>query len=144
MQAKEPRSRHRSQAQATASTDSASVATALVPGWSLAASGQCYFFLPLDAIKPKTPPRCSKNLCSLVPSLFLYRNYWANSSSSIPTSPTLSPPANSVPIHIMSAPEGLPKMEYRFLGRSGLKVSAISLGGWLTYGGHVDRGTSPS
>lgn len=32
------------------------------------------------------------------------------------------------------------KMEYRFLGRSGLKVSAISLGGWLTYGGHIDRG----
>lgn len=31
-------------------------------------------------------------------------------------------------------------MEYRFLGRSGLQVSAISLGGWLTYGGHVDRG----
>ena len=40
----------------------------------------------------------------------------------------------------MSKPEGLPEMEYRFLGRSGLKVSAISLGGWLTYGGHVDRG----
>lgn len=37
-------------------------------------------------------------------------------------------------------PEGLPEMEYRFLGRSGLKVSAISLGGWLTYGGHVDKG----
>jgi len=37
----------------------------------------------------------------------------------------------------MSVPEGLPKMEYRFLGRSGLRVSAISLGGWLTYGGHV-------
>jgi aryl-alcohol dehydrogenase-like predicted oxidoreductase len=33
-----------------------------------------------------------------------------------------------------------PEMEYRFLGRSGLKVSAISLGGWLTYGGHVDKG----
>ncbi|KAF2493149.1 voltage-gated potassium channel subunit beta-2 [Lophium mytilinum] len=30
-------------------------------------------------------------------------------------------------------------MEYRFLGRSGLQVSAISLGGWLTYGGHVDE-----
>ena len=34
----------------------------------------------------------------------------------------------------------LPKMTYRFLGRSGLQVSTISLGGWLTYGGHVDRG----
>jgi hypothetical protein len=40
----------------------------------------------------------------------------------------------------MSKPEGLPEMEYRLLGRSGLKVSAISLGGWLTYGGHIDRG----
>jgi len=39
----------------------------------------------------------------------------------------------------MSPPEGLPKMEYRFLGRSGLQVSAISLGGWLTYGGHVEN-----
>ncbi|TVY30705.1 putative voltage-gated potassium channel subunit beta [Lachnellula hyalina] len=29
------------------------------------------------------------------------------------------------------------KMEYRFLGRTGLKVSAISLGGWITHGGHV-------
>ncbi|CAK7212958.1 hypothetical protein SCUCBS95973_001636 [Sporothrix curviconia] len=36
-------------------------------------------------------------------------------------------------------PEGLPEMEYRFLGRSGLKVSALSLGGWLTYGNHVDE-----
>lgn len=41
----------------------------------------------------------------------------------------------------MTVPEGLPKMEYRLLGRSGLKVSAISLGGWLTYGGHVENGT---
>lgn len=40
----------------------------------------------------------------------------------------------------MSKPDDLPPMEYRFLGKSGLKVSAISLGGWLTYGGHVDRG----
>lgn len=30
-------------------------------------------------------------------------------------------------------------MQYRFLGRSGLQVSAISLGGWLTYGGHVEN-----
>jgi len=29
-------------------------------------------------------------------------------------------------------------MQYRLLGRSGLHVSAISLGGWVTYGGHVD------
>ncbi|KAK0652961.1 NADP-dependent oxidoreductase domain-containing protein [Cercophora newfieldiana] len=39
----------------------------------------------------------------------------------------------------MSKPEELPEMKYRFLGRSGLQVSAIPLGGWLTYGGHVDR-----
>ncbi len=44
----------------------------------------------------------------------------------------------------MPTPEDLPEMEYRFLGRSGLKVSAISLGGWLTYGGHVDEGTIPA
>jgi voltage-dependent potassium channel beta subunit len=30
-----------------------------------------------------------------------------------------------------------PKMEYRFLGRSGLKVSALSLGAWVTYGYQV-------
>ncbi|KAJ3037978.1 hypothetical protein HDV00_001181 [Rhizophlyctis rosea] len=29
------------------------------------------------------------------------------------------------------------QMEYRFLGRSGLKVSVLSLGGWITYGGTV-------
>jgi voltage-dependent potassium channel beta subunit len=29
------------------------------------------------------------------------------------------------------------KMEYRFLGRSGLKVSALSLGAWVTYGYQV-------
>jgi voltage-dependent potassium channel beta subunit len=28
-------------------------------------------------------------------------------------------------------------MEYRYLGSSGLKVSALSLGGWITYGGQV-------
>lgn len=28
-------------------------------------------------------------------------------------------------------------MEYRFLGKSGLKVSALSLGAWVTYGGQV-------
>ncbi|KAH8170551.1 aldo/keto reductase family protein [Sarocladium implicatum] len=39
----------------------------------------------------------------------------------------------------MPKPENTPPMQYRFLGRSGLQVSAISLGGWLTYGGHVDR-----
>lgn len=37
----------------------------------------------------------------------------------------------------------LPKMEYRRLGRSGLQVSAISLGGWITFGGHVNDGKTP-
>lgn len=39
----------------------------------------------------------------------------------------------------MTKPDDLPPMTYRFLGRSGLQVSSISLGGWLTYGGHVDK-----
>lgn len=30
-------------------------------------------------------------------------------------------------------------MEYRFLGRSGLKVSALSLGAWVTFGNQVDE-----
>ncbi|MCB9532349.1 MAG: aldo/keto reductase family protein [Myxococcales bacterium] len=30
-------------------------------------------------------------------------------------------------------------MQYRQLGRSGLRVSALSIGGWLTLGGSVDR-----
>lgn len=30
-------------------------------------------------------------------------------------------------------------MQYRNLGKSGLKVSEISLGSWLTYGGYVER-----
>lgn len=33
-------------------------------------------------------------------------------------------------------------MNYRRLGRSGLKVSELSLGSWVTYGGQVDEGTS--
>lgn len=33
-------------------------------------------------------------------------------------------------------------MEYRFLGNSGLKVSVLSLGGWLTYGGSTDFSTT--
>ncbi|MDQ6420397.1 aldo/keto reductase family protein [Paenibacillus sp. LHD-117] len=33
-------------------------------------------------------------------------------------------------------------MEYRKLGRTGLKVSEISLGSWLTYGNSVDDGTA--
>ncbi|AXF56019.1 aldo/keto reductase family protein [Salicibibacter kimchii] len=30
-------------------------------------------------------------------------------------------------------------MEYRFLGNTGVKVSEISLGSWLTYGGYVEK-----
>ena len=37
----------------------------------------------------------------------------------------------------------LPEMQYRFLGRTGLKVSVISLGSWLTFGGHVGNGMAP-
>lgn len=37
----------------------------------------------------------------------------------------------------MGSTEQLPKMQYRFVGRSGLQISVISLGGWVTYGGHV-------
>jgi len=33
-------------------------------------------------------------------------------------------------------------MEYRRLGRSGLKVSEIALGSWLTYGGYVEKPTA--
>jgi voltage-dependent potassium channel beta subunit len=33
-------------------------------------------------------------------------------------------------------------MEYRFLGKSGLKVSALSLGAWVTYGGQVGGDTA--
>jgi len=33
-------------------------------------------------------------------------------------------------------------MEYRHVGRSGLKVSSISLGAWLTYGGSEDKATT--
>ena len=33
-------------------------------------------------------------------------------------------------------------MQYRNLGRSGARVSAIALGSWLTYGNQVDRAAS--
>lgn len=35
-------------------------------------------------------------------------------------------------------------MQYRRLGQSGLKVSEIALGSWLTYGGYVDKPTAVS
>ncbi|KAJ4304642.1 hypothetical protein N0V90_000168 [Kalmusia sp. IMI 367209] len=33
----------------------------------------------------------------------------------------------------------IPEMEYRFVGESGLQVSAISIGGWITYGGLLEE-----
>jgi aryl-alcohol dehydrogenase-like predicted oxidoreductase len=33
-------------------------------------------------------------------------------------------------------------MEFRFLGRSGLKISEITYGNWITHGGQVDDGTA--
>ncbi len=35
-----------------------------------------------------------------------------------------------------------PHMKYRRIGRSGLKISEISLGGWLTFGRTLDKSTS--
>ncbi|KAJ5641481.1 hypothetical protein N7490_005481 [Penicillium lividum] len=35
-----------------------------------------------------------------------------------------------------------PAMQYRYLGRTGLQVSVIGLGGWLTYGSHVESETA--
>jgi hypothetical protein len=48
--------------------------------------------------------------------------------SCIPFKPTL--------IHQRYAMDST-KMQYRFLGNTGTKVSVISLGGWLTHGGHT-------
>ena len=39
---------------------------------------------------------------------------------------------------IKSSLEGL-RMQYRRLGGGGVKVSEISLGSWLTYGGYVEK-----
>src|SRR5258708_40169278 len=42
-----------------------------------------------------------------------------------------------------NAKEGTqPAMQYRHLGRAGVRVSAISLGSWLTYGGSVEEETA--
>ncbi|MFX0090549.1 MAG: hypothetical protein ACFFBD_02205 [Candidatus Hodarchaeota archaeon] len=30
-------------------------------------------------------------------------------------------------------------MEYRYMGKTGLKLSEVSLGAWLTFGGSVDQ-----
>lgn len=35
-------------------------------------------------------------------------------------------------------------MEYRNVGASGLRVSAVSIGGWITFGGSLDDGTTKS
>src|SRR5579883_3237826 len=40
--------------------------------------------------------------------------------------------------------EGGDDMEYRHLGRAGVRVSAISLGSWLTYGAAVGEDTAVS
>ncbi|CAG8717453.1 1095_t:CDS:2, partial [Acaulospora colombiana] len=39
-----------------------------------------------------------------------------------------------------ASPKIIERMEYRYLGRSGLKVSVLSLGGWVTFGGQVPPG----
>lgn len=42
----------------------------------------------------------------------------------------------------MAWPNKNEDMLYRRVGNSGLHVSAIGLGGWLTFGGHVGNGMS--
>lgn len=54
--------------------------------------------------------------------------------------PALDPLPSSTNPAKMSAPLAKlehPDMIYRFLGDSGLKISVLSLGGWLTHGGHT-------
>lgn len=36
------------------------------------------------------------------------------------------------------------RMEYRNLGKSGLRVSVLSLGGWVTFGGQVGQNITTS
>jgi len=38
----------------------------------------------------------------------------------------------------MAEKKEIPKMEYRFLGKTGLRVSSISLGAWVTWGQQID------
>ncbi|CAG8774000.1 10727_t:CDS:2, partial [Acaulospora morrowiae] len=40
-------------------------------------------------------------------------------------------------MELNASPKIIEKMEYRYLGSSGLKVSVLSLGGWVTFGGQV-------
>lgn len=87
-------------------------------------------------------PAMLKDMISVLQSLILLFNfvlstlfYSPKSSSLLDISEhQLNPNAMTAPV------PGLPKMEYCFLGRSGLQVSAISIGGWLTFSGHVSNG----
>lgn len=40
-------------------------------------------------------------------------------------------------MELNASPKIIEKMEYQYLGDSGLKVSVLSLGGWVTFGGQV-------
>src|SRR5262249_47074596 len=67
----------------------------------------------------------------------------ARCSARISTCRDAEPPlhagaARFVPLRTERSPRGTP-MNYRALGRTGLKVSEISLGSWTTYGGSVDE-----
>jgi hypothetical protein len=75
------------------------------------------------------------NECSSKPHTSFQRT-----ESSVTRAPIHSSPSSRRKTAAMGKPDDLPPMTYRFLGRSGLQVSSISLGGWLTYGGHVEKG----
>src|SRR5699024_12712051 len=45
---------------------------------------------------------------------------------------------DALPIYLLKS-EFYNYMQYRFLGRSGLKVSALSFGSWVTFGDQIDK-----
>ena len=48
-------------------------------------------------------------------------------------------PHGTFPVAITASNQSSPRMEYRRLGKSGLQVSALSLGSWVTFGKQIDE-----
>lgn len=60
--------------------------------------------------------------------------------------PYLLPLTDTVPLDwpSMQQQQQQPEMEYRYLGNSGLKVSILSLGSWITFGKPISTRTNRS